>query len=437
MLKRSLGTGSVLALWASALMATLTPASAVSPPGSYFDSEDRASSSERIIDLPFSHPVDAKGVQSLRDDISVRGSGVKIVAVRYSNPGITGEIFKVDETSITEFVSAFQNEFDATPAFIGFVAKVDRGSSNSTEQLVRLLSSEVSMAEPESLDPESVSARLSEVQRHGTAMRSGLKAAGSVKQIAPWAPGPYTYWRGYNEGDQAVMELSSAWLPYEGFDARALPEHFGMEVEFNFYNDNLIPPTIPPAIRPNCGYDPNDPKEGDRRYLDDFWAARYNSSNDGIDSWSILTEAGSQIDHKEIGFYWDWTDIFDSCDRQSIAVGIAHPGNIPENSAGVKSFRIEIRAPRGWPASSPMSGLYQAVFNSCEYSHTSDGAVKTLLPLSPSSACMGTVVPAPEVPNASSSWNFSAEKARSLPGCYNTYNQVVDGEIVSSVEPCE
>lgn len=359
------------------------------------------------------HPIDLSQAEILLHDLT--GSS-EVVGLRHSQPGLTGEIYPSERYSLDAFVTDFISEYEVEPVFTEVVILVGdpRSEANQVHNEVLQVSGGLQAAQGDPVTTSQFDAVSNRLAEESSALHGSHDMTPAQVPFVPWSPGPITWTIGRTVGSQAVIQFATGYSNAEGHWSEDMPWDWGIEIEANQWNPNVgdLPGG---AGRPDCTSDPTDHPDNDLGlFFDDFWAARHSLGNGGIDSWSVQTEAGVGIDHESIGFYWDWFDTFDECSRQTMAVGIAHPAEIPENIAGVQSFIVQMRAPLGWPTSSTFDALYQPVYNTCEYG----------LPISyaPSSWCMG-LPPVPEWPDTTDTPVLIINRDRdlALPGCYQTY----------------
>lgn len=323
--------------------------------------------------------------------------------------------------TLAGFNQEFQEHYGTNPRFTEVVVLADNAEAVSALQvevteISRTFDPAPSIAVSSVALDEASAALTQEIDARVQGEQSRGGATTSTVQASTWAPGPVTWTTGQQVGTQAVVQIASAYSNLEGHWSQDMPGDWGLEIEANLYNSDVVSLALGIG-RPDCASNPNN---SIFTYLDDFWAARYNDGNTGIDSWSVQTEAGTGIDHNTIGFYWDWDDSLDDCGRQSMGVGIAYPDLIPANAAGTQAFIVQLRAPRGWPTSSPFGATYQATYNSCEFGGP--------LTFGPASWCMGIPpLPAwPYAPDLPSSMIVNPSRGFDLPGCYMTYQSWVD-----------
>lgn len=113
---------------------------------------------------------------------------------------------------------------------------------------------------------------------------------------------------------------------------------YGMEFEVNLRNDE-----IGGVIRPLC-------PDG---YRNEFIAL-----NTGY-TWGVTLGRDSYAG--SLGAYADTNDVADECGKQSMAIGLSKPWNMPRNSAGVEQILISINAPVGNAGSSRITAGVQLV----------------------------------------------------------------------------
>jgi hypothetical protein len=113
----------------------------------------------------------------------------------------------------------------------------------------------------------------------------------------------------------------------------------GAEFEVNLYNDAIG------GHRPNCNY----------QYKDAFWAKNYGWN------WAVMRSDYQAANLSSLGAYADYNDLSDSCNRNSIAIGLRYPQNIEYVNGGY-GVMIWVSAPNGYKASSRVGGTVQAVW---------------------------------------------------------------------------
>lgn len=274
--------------------------------------QSESSASYVAVDFPFALTLD--------DAIAATGAAdVPIVGYRFTQPGLEGE-FYVDAIAPEAFLADFQYEYETQPEIVAAIVAEDPAASTEVEsglaEAVAKLSIDAFRA------PAPV---LRSVESIAMAPTNSLSDP-PLPVEHPWTPGPSTFiysWRDsvVDSGvtrSTATIETNQAWM--DGHDPETLDPWWVLEIDVSQYN-----PELGDVMRPLCPIG----------YLDDFWASRTSATNTGVRWWAVETEVGDPIDHSGIGAYWDWVDTLDACERQAMAIGIAHPQEIPLNAAGV------------------------------------------------------------------------------------------------------
>lgn len=198
----------------------------------------------------------------------------------------------------------------------------------------------------------------------------------------PWAPHTFVNGAGNNVNDPTEVYINGSYRWYTGMNGivnyetpddrphnvEYMPEDWGMEFDYNLYNDDLPGGNT----RPAC------PFGNDRQ----FWGARGTNSGDEVRSWEVWVGGSTTVSAGTWGAYFDGNDASDDCSSLGLSVGVGYPRNLNDGltgpDAGVIRVYTTVVADRGAKVSSVQSASYQATSNDCNN-----------VGVEPNSNCMG------------------------------------------------
>lgn len=282
---------------------------------------------------PFDHAI------TVRQAVDLAASRQQsIVGVRVQNAAsMAAYIIQPDFTS-EQFDAWFLREFGTAPQAVGWIVEKERAVKTDG-------SPEVVPDEPvvtTGLATFSAATALAPSQAATFAARSE-KLATDGPSLKPLAAAPNSWKPSLVEVDieedpaNRSMQFRQYALWSGGSTPDATPVGWGMEFGVDLYNNAT-------GTRTPFGGCPGDfRKQFIAANRDYSWAVTFGSTN-----LSVSTET-----------YADYNDLFDSCGRNSITVGLRHPERIPAFKTGLYSVLVSIRAPRGATASSKVGGDVQ------------------------------------------------------------------------------
>lgn len=307
-----------------------------------------------------SHPV------SLEDALSWSQSArtaAPVEGVRFESESVVGEYWMTADRSPEAFLEAFEADTGTVPEVVALLSTESIPIEDALAGDVREES--VTISAPEFSAPPAVvtdenSARFAE--EHPETPSSERLAPGDR-----WTPRTVTSWITRSAAFTNSIEIKQnyEWHGLDPFNSPGLmPNHWGAEFGVDFYTDL---PQYQVGMRPSC------------------WAGFEESTaatNDAYTWWVMVTTGTEYVmDPGPIGFYGDYFDSLDACNRASIAVGAANPQAIPSDiwGTGTNYISVTILATKGNATASRIGGNVQAVERySCEAA-----------PSTPLTVCMG------------------------------------------------
>jgi hypothetical protein len=271
---------------------------------------------------------------------------------RYENAGLIGEFFPSASKPVEEFASEFSQKYSTEPQIVAIIVEraVDPESGKAEPGLDALVVDTlpfIAEAPSESSLNGAIEESLSNENNDGTTdgsagapdRRDGAESTDWVPELAQVK---------INRVDDRVF--IQQFLNWGSHVPTSVPEHYGMEVELNTYNDEM-----PDLLRPSC--------LGDHLfdYSKQFFADSHNTN------WSLSVLGGGD----EVEPYSD-TDNLDSCQKNSFAIGIRYPQKIPAAPNGDHVALIEIDAEAGAVPETRIEGVLQLVDDyACEIPYIS------------------------------------------------------------------
>lgn len=288
---------------------------------------------------PFDHPL------SIRDALDLAASrSVTIVGLRIENSTALGEFSTSEGFTVEQYSSWFQREFGVIPQATGWLIERQRLFDAAGAPVAPPDEPTVPTGRPEfrasPLVNESAATDLDKRSATFDQSPGGLAPVAPLASSNRWQPNVVEVdieEDAYNHGIQ--FRQYAFWG--NGASPVNKPNDFGMEFQVDLYNG----------------------RGGTRQVANTECPSDYKSAfiaeNRNYKLWGVST--GKTNLNAAVGAYADYNDLFDSCGKNSIAVGLRYPDKIPQFAPGKYSILISILAPRGSRASSELSGDVQLV----------------------------------------------------------------------------
>lgn len=325
---------SISAIVTAGLVATSTvvglPANAAVSP-----TESSASQYESVLSFD-------KGI-SLQDAETVLAEqAIPAIGLQIDNGTILGAYYIGRGQTELEFQSKFEQLFGTQPRVTGIIQ--ERQNSEPTQpSKIASFSSVAETALPNSdvietgkaeFIPAAVPAeKVVELKAQHT-----NSAPSRLSRGLAWAP-EQVYSETYRSGLHQYFNMSISW--YSASPAN-IASYFGLEAQIDLDNGATGTRQV---VNTECA----------SGYKDAFIA-----KNHDWYSWFAWADGGSI---SGVNPYPDYNDLFDSCGRNSIALGFQHPQLIPYNSVDGGTLNTYIDAPIGTSSASLVSGTIQQVDN--------------------------------------------------------------------------
>ncbi|WP_133163887.1 hypothetical protein [Cryobacterium zongtaii] len=274
--------------------------------------------------LAFDHAVRMEDAVDFAQEFST-----PVLGYRFENSDIVGEYSVSSEQTVEEFLEQFNVRFGTQPEVSGLIVEVSVSDAQETSRSAArgaLISNAVIFDAP----PISLPGEVSSAPQRASAE---VMAAAATD----WRPDDAEFAITQQSGRADFFQ--SYWW-YGGSSPLMMPSGWGAEFEVNLYNDAFGGP------RPNCSFG----------YKDAFWAKNHSWN------WAVMRADYQGADLSSLGAYADYNDLADTCNRNSIAIGLRYPQNIQYVNGGY-GLMIWVSAPNGSQSSSRVGGTIQATWD--------------------------------------------------------------------------
>lgn len=269
---------------------------------------------------------------SLDDAINeARSFSTPVIGFGYSNPTVTGAFMPSAAYPKDKFLAEFQAEHGTVPQVDAFLT-----SPGTIDDYKKAMAKKVSVTSPPFKAP-SPPRRGSKTQQELSRPLAGDQSVSlrSQDSALSWFPVESEV-RTYQNDGNAVLQSSYKWNQTSGGSIGNLDAAFGLEVEVNLESDFTYH-----GSRPGCYRLTEEPVDIDS-VRKNFWAQNQNWS-----SWWVATQFAQTPEGASMEPYADYNDLGDSCNRQSLAVGIGKPRNMPGQGQATYGLRVSVVAPLG------------------------------------------------------------------------------------------
>lgn len=308
--------------------------------------------------LEVAHPI------SIHDAISAaEEAGLQPVAYRFENVNLVGEFSPTGGQTVDEFLEGLNADYGVSPA----IAEVILEAPTEEVQNAKAARAHLELG---SQFPEVKPEPISDTSIIGSKLAQQIAAepeasTGAVMASTRWDP---------DIAQNEVKVNNSATIKITGHYVWAdlstsplmLPLNHGLEFEVNTYSPSLWGPGRPVCNVPHPAY------KYQPFVVNEGW------------SWSgyvgLPLTHGTTYNVAALGVYADYNDLSDECSRNSMAIGVAIPQDIPlPYQSSQYYFGWQIIAPKGLDSSGRMGANIQTVT-----SHACQAA-----PTVPLTDCMG------------------------------------------------
>ncbi|MCS3442156.1 hypothetical protein [Microbacterium phyllosphaerae] len=275
--------------------------------------------------------------------------GMPVVAYRFENPEIVGELSASENTSVEGFLQAFNESYGTQPQFVAAIVEMpaDEAKSSYAARSNEVISSNGPAFTAEPVDQGRIDALLEQRRFSAAAHRDGA----TVKRLHPEAE---TWFPEYAdiivEREDPLRVLFDQYYTWNGSDSKTSNQSAddGFEMEVNINTSN---PAYQAGFRGGPACPPG--------YKDQPFAKNYD-----FEWWAALVNTGSGLTGMaaDVNAYADYNDLFDDCNRSSMAIGFRTPQAIPSYPNGQQEVAVQIMAFRGAETTGRISsGLVQPV----------------------------------------------------------------------------
>ncbi|MFF1571234.1 hypothetical protein ACFVWR_00675 [Leifsonia sp. NPDC058292] len=294
---------------------------------------------------PFDHPIRVEEAVQLASD-----RGVSIAGVRVENPTAEAEYTLTPDLTAAEFVEWFEGEFGVSPQAVGWIRNIERPvNANGTladipDEAAVITGLPEAVAAP--TKEESSADQLREwAEAEAGSVPSGKSSTTAIEPRGSTGVG----WRP-NTVEVDIEPSSSTTLQFRqyaywgnGSSPMNTYPGFGLEFQMDLFN-NATGTRLPGDI--GCS--------GSHNGKDAFIAKNY-----AYPAWGVT--AGQSNLKSAVSAYADYNDIFDSCGRNSMSIGMRYPHEIPSFAPTKYTVLITILASRGNSTSSRLGSSIQQV----------------------------------------------------------------------------
>lgn len=339
MKSRNLAAGALALALAAATLLSSPPAQSVEQADTASELNAQTLSSTMRVTAPFDHALSLQDALDLAD-----ARAVAIVGIRVDNETAVGEFSTAEGFTTQQYTEWFQKEFGVVPQATGWIMERARpfnkdGSPTPVPDEPIVVTELPEFRAPSQVEESSATEleeRSSALGEAPSATRE-MSARAASKRWEPTVVEVDIEEDTYNNGIQ--------FRQYAFWDGGASPANkpngFGMEFGVELYNGRGGTRFV---TNTEC---PSDYKSA------------FIAQNQNFKLWGVST--GRTSLSSSVNAYADYNDLFDSCGRNSITIGMRNPDKIPQFSPGKYSILVSVLAPRGNRTSSHISGDVQLV----------------------------------------------------------------------------
>lgn len=277
--------------------------------------------------------------------------GHPVVAWRFENPEIVGELSANPQTSVEDFLRNFDESYGTQPQFVAAIIEVPADQAEARYASKRSAEHEIESTGPDfvadPVDPARIDALLDERRANVGTAKSDMGIQSLPPQAKNWFP---EYADIIIQREDPLRILFDQYYTWNGTDSKTsnLSADDGFEMEVNITTDN-------PAYQAGSRGLPACPAG----YKDQPFAKNYD-----YEWWAALVNTGTGLTAmaSDVNAYADYNDFGDNCNRNSMAIGFRTPQAIPSYPNGQQEVAVQIMAFRGADTTGRISsGLVQSV----------------------------------------------------------------------------
>lgn len=262
---------------------------------------------------------------------------VEILALRFEDSNVVGEWNPSTQQSADEFLAQFEDLYATVPEVSGVViastATGERSRSDAVSPIPVVIETGADPFVAPPAVPTPFDAGVDTPIANSTHRTSTLSDPSTA-----WFP-ESVYSQTMRSGSHQYFTTSTRW----GLGTpAAIPDDYGIEFEINTNNENLPGEVNRPVCQP--GY-----KE------------RSIAQNHSWHSWSV---SSPNVIPATVHAYADYNDLSDDCGRNSMAIGLMNPQDLPVSGLFGAELQTFIDAPVGNEHASAIDGLLQLVSSS-------------------------------------------------------------------------
>ncbi len=300
---------------------------------------------------------------SLPDATSIQSSfGADVRGYNFESDSTVGDYWIGSSQTLDGFLAEMQSKAGTQPEVVGAYVDPDQFESGVQARSAQTYVLETGLPEF-AASPGAPSDEFTETTGEGelgTTSKVGSDAMALDTPAGRWDP----YMAEVQIRDMGtfvnIVEKYTWGGPLHPYDnIYNMPDHWGVEFTVDFWTTNKGAPSVQGSntgIRPSCGVSNDGYKD---------WAAASNREF----NWFAMVIDGSDMVYApgQIGFYGDYNDLFDECERSSVSAGMAQPYAMPYSIAGSNDVYLALYPDRGQDATSVIDGNVHAVERStCE-----------------------------------------------------------------------
>lgn len=296
------------------------------------------------VTVPFS------ATQSALDAVrTTEVDGYPVVAYRFENREVVGELSASPQTSVEDFLRRFHESYGTQPQFVGAIIEVpvDEAEARSAVNRSSVLegSGPIFVAGP--ADPTHIEALLDGQRSRVDAGKSAVGLQSLPDDARDWFP---EYADVIVQRDDPLRVLFDQYYTWNGTDSKTsnLSGDDGFEMEVNITTAN---PAYQAGVRGGLACPSG--------YKDQPFAKNFD-----YEWWAALVNTGTGLTAmaSDVNAYADYNDLSDACNRNSMAIGFRNPQLIPSYPDGHQEVSVQIMAFRGADTTGRVSsGVVQSV----------------------------------------------------------------------------
>lgn len=275
--------------------------------------------------------------------------GYPVVAYRFENAEVVGELSASPQTSVEDFLRRFDESYGTQPQFVAVIIEVPEAQAETSYASKRsaVLESTGPIFAANPADPAHIESLLDQSRSRVGAEKAAFGVQSLPAGAEDWFP---EYAEVLVQRDDPLRVLFDQYYTWNGTDSKTsnLSGDDGFEMEVNITTSN---PDYQAGVRGGLACPAG--------YKDQPFAKNYD-----FEWWAALVNTGSGLTAmaSDVNAYADYNDLSDDCNRNSMAIGFRTPQLIPAYPDGHQEVSVQIMAFRGVDTTGRISsGVVQSV----------------------------------------------------------------------------